>query len=99
MSTHMGLFYAKMLRNCIHFVHIYIFLCCCLSREFFGTSTILHKMIFKQIYLTIDRTLTGTNTQGQSGLGSNGNEGILHTPLTARIEASSLNDILRPRLC
>ena len=36
-------------------------------------------IIFKQIYLTPrDRTLKGTTTPGQSGPGSNGNEGVLH---------------------
>ena len=28
----------------------------------------------------IDRTLSGATNQGQSGLGSNGNEGVLHIP-------------------
>ena len=33
------------------------------------------QIIFKEIYLT----LTGTITLGQSGHGSNGNEGVVHT--------------------
>ena len=34
----------------------------------------------------IDGTLTGTTTQGQSELESNGNEGILHILQTPRLE-------------
>ena len=34
----------------------------------------LIQIIFKQIYLTIDKTLTGTKTLGPSEFGSNGNE-------------------------
>ena len=32
----------------------------------------------------IDRTLTGTTTPGQSGLGNDGNEGVLNIPLSSR---------------
>ena len=34
----------------------------------------------------IDGSLTGTTTLGQSGPGSNGNEGVLHIPQTPRLE-------------
>ena len=36
-------------------------------------------MQFSSIW-PIDRTLSGTTTLGQSGLGSDGNEGVLHIP-------------------
>ena len=41
--------------------------------------------IFKQIYLTIDGTLTGTTTLYQSGLGSNGYEGVIISSLISNI--------------
>ena len=44
------------------------------------------RIIFKQIYFT-DKTLTGTTPFGQSGPGSNINEGTLHTPQISRIGA------------
>ena len=34
---------------------------------------------------SLDRTLSGATTQGQSGPGSDGNKGILHIPLNSRI--------------
>ena len=37
----------------------------------------------------IDSTLSGTTTLGQSGLGSNGNEGVLHIPQSSRITGAS----------
>ena len=40
--------------------------------------------MIKQFY----GTLTGTATSGESGCGNNGNEGELHTPQSARTEAS-----------
>ena len=41
----------------------------------------------------MDATLTGTTTQGQSGPGSNGNEGVLHIPQSSIIGASSSDDL------
>ena len=34
----------------------------------------------------VDETLIGTTTQGQSGPGSNGYEGVLHIPKSPRLE-------------
>ena len=36
----------------------------------------------------MDRTLTGTIIPGESGPGSNGNEGVLHSLQSPRIKAS-----------
>ena len=36
----------------------------------------------------IDRTFSGVTTPGQSGSGSNGNEGVLHIPQSSRTGAS-----------
>ena len=44
--------------------------------------------MIKQIYLTTVVTLTGTTALGQSGPGSNSNEGVLHIPQSSRTEAS-----------
>ena len=38
----------------------------------------------------IDGILTGTTTLGQNGLGSNGNEGVFHIPLSSRTAICSL---------
>ena len=37
----------------------------------------------------IDRALSGTTISGQSGPGSNGNEGVLHIPQTSSIIGTS----------
>ena len=42
---------------------------------------------------TIERTLTGTTTSGQSWPESNSNEHLLHIPQNARIRASLSNDL------
>ena len=39
----------------------------------------------KQFYLTIDRTLSGATTPGQSGSGSDDNEGVLCSPKSSSI--------------
>ena len=44
-------------------------------------------MIFKEIDLT-HMILTDTTTLGQGGPGSNGNEGVLHSPQISRTEVS-----------
>ena len=46
------------------------------------------QIIFKRPIRPIDETLTGTTTPSQSGLGSNGNEGVLHTPQIIKTGAS-----------
>ena len=38
--------------------------------------------MIEQFYLTLNVTLIDMTTRNQSGLGSNGNEGILHIPQT-----------------
>ena len=42
----------------------------------------------------IDRTLSGATTPGQSGPGSNGNQGVLHIPQISRITGDSSSDCL-----
>ena len=48
---------------------------------------------FSFIY-PIDRTLSGATTSGQSGLGSDGNKGVLHIPQSSRIIEASPSDCL-----
>ena len=43
---------------------------------------------------SIDRILSGSTTLGQSGPGSNGNEGVLHIPLSSSITGASGSDCL-----
>ena len=43
---------------------------------------------------TIDRTLSGTTTPGQSGPGIDGNEGVLHIPQNSSIAGTSSSDCL-----
>ena len=43
MSTHLGLFYLKMLRNCVHCTFIFTFLCCCL-RVFYRPIGLMSRM-------------------------------------------------------
>ena len=45
-----------------------------------------------QFYQTIDRALSGAIISGQSGLGSNGNEGLLRIPQSSIITGTSLLD-------
>ena len=42
----------------------------------------------------IDRTLSGATTQGQSGPGSDSNEGVLHIPQISSITEASPSDHL-----
>ena len=42
----------------------------------------------------IDRTLLGATTPGQSGPGSDGNEGVLHIPQSSSITGASSSDCL-----
>ena len=42
----------------------------------------------------IHRTLSSSTTLGQSGLGSNGNEGVLHIPQSSIISGASASDSL-----
>ena len=42
----------------------------------------------------IDRTLTGTTTLGQSGLGSNGNEEVLHISQSSKTGASPSDGLI-----
>ena len=45
-------------------------------------------------YWPIDKTLSGANTLSQSGLGSNGNKGILHISQNFSITGTSPSDCL-----
>ena len=42
----------------------------------------------------IDRNLSGATTPGQSGPGSNGNEGVLHIPQSSKARASPLDGLM-----
>ena len=42
----------------------------------------------------IDRALSGATTPGQSGPGSDGNEGVLHMPQSSSIAGTSPSDCL-----
>ena len=42
----------------------------------------------------IDRTLSGSTSSGQSGPGSNGNEGVLRIPQSSNITEASPSDCL-----
>ena len=50
-------------------------------------------VIFKQIYFTQNKTLTGTTIPVPCGTGSNGSEEVCHTPQISRNRASSLDVI------
>ena len=50
-------------------------------------------MQFSSIW-PIDRTLSGATTPGQSGPGSDGNEGLLHIPQSSSITGTSPSDCL-----
>ena len=50
--------------------------------------------MIRHVYLIIDRTLTGTITPGQSGPGSNGNEGILYIPQNLKTGISSSDGLI-----
>ena len=43
---------------------------------------------------SIDGTLSGATTPGQSGLGSNGNEELLHIPQISKAGASPSNSLM-----
>ena len=49
---------------------------------------------FKQFYFNIDRTLSGATTPGQSELGIDGNEGVLHISQSSSIIGASPSDSL-----
>ena len=50
--------------------------------------------IWTQFYLSIDRTLSGAITPGQSRTDSNGNQGLLHIPQSSSIIGTSPSDCL-----
>ena len=50
--------------------------------------TIKYKRFSNRSIWSIEGILTGTTTLGQSGSGSNDNEGVLHTPQISRIGTS-----------
>ena len=49
--------------------------------------------LFSSIW-AIDKTLSGTTTPGQSGTGSDGNEGVLHIRQSSSVTGTSLSDCL-----
>ena len=62
-----------------------------MSRQFYFKQFSLAKLQFSSIGL-IDRTLSGATTPGQSGPGSDGNEGVLRIPQSSSISGASLSD-------
>ena len=65
-----------------------------MSKQFFFKQfslALVHN--FSSIWL-IDRTLSGATTPGQSGPGSDGNEGVLHIPQSSSITEASPSDCL-----
>ena len=50
-------------------------------------------MLFSSIW-PIDKTLSGATTPGQSGPGSDGNEGVLRLPKSSKISESKASDCL-----
>ena len=52
------------------------------------------QQMITQFYWPIDGTLTGTTTPGQSGPGSNCNEGVFYIPQSSRIGASSSDNLV-----
>ena len=59
-----------------------------LTIQFTANHLFAHSLNVKQFYLTIDSTLSGTTAPGQSGLGNNGNEGVLYIPQVSKAGAS-----------
>ena len=102
-----GLFYAKMLGNCVHCTFIITFFLA-LPHQFrmdmrvMAVKRILHTPLRSRTEAlssdvichaqdtsstwSIHGTLIGTNAPGQSGPGSNGNEGVLYIPQSPGLE-------------
>ena len=53
-----------------------------------------HSLMSNSSIWPIDRILSGAITLGQSGPGSDGNEGVLHIPQSSGITGASLSDCL-----
>ena len=64
-----------------------------LTIQFSRSHLVALSLNVKQFYLTY-RTLSGATNSGQSWLGSNGNEGVLHIPLSTSITGTSPSDCL-----
>ena len=63
------------------------------SYSVYSNNSGLHKYAVSSI-LPIDRALSGANTPGQSGPGSNGNEGVLRIPQSSSTAGTSTSDCL-----
>ena len=72
-------------------VYIYIF---CILRVFFAHSPIIYESYLHISIWPIDGILTDTTTSGQSGTGSNGNEGGLYSKLRKKKKTKQKNRIL-----
>ena len=90
MSTSLGLFHAKGLGNCVHYiVHIYIFLCSYFKMFlFFCTRAYKMRILFKQTSPTHTWIQTGNTNTSQSGPGNNGYEIELHIDHISKTGAS-----------
>ena len=65
-----------------------------MSKTFlFQTIQFCIRTLFSSV-LAIDRTLSGAITPGQSGLGSDGNKGVLFIPQSFNIAGRSRSDCL-----
>ena len=60
-----------------------------LTIQFSISHLFAHSLNVKQLYLTHRRNLSGATSSGQSGHGSNGNEGVLHISQRSRITGAS----------
>ena len=76
------------------YIHIHI-LYVAVSEEFFffAHSPIKYDKFLNRSIWPIDNTQTGTTNSGQKRCGSNGNEGVLHTPQICRTGASPSNTV------
>ena len=67
-----------------------------MSKQFYFKRFSLEKSTQFSSIWPIDKTLSSATTSGQSGPGSNGNEGVLYIPQSSSIIGISLSDCLVP---
>ena len=65
-----------------------------MNTQFKCKNSKLSKLQLSYIWL-IDRTLSAATTPGQSGPGSNGNEGVFHIPQSSRNIGTSSSDCIQ----
>ena len=93
--TNLGLFYAYMLENCIHF-------CLCLhfvSLEGFLLGSTEYESVLNWSIWPLNETLIGNTTPGQSASGSNSNEMVPHPPHISKTNTSPSDAVwIKPRI-